>query len=72
MGGKARAPTKEARDLIRTVEREGCAVERLGSGHYRISRPGRAGTVTMSGTTSSSGVWHGTRKKIRVLLGVEV
>jgi hypothetical protein len=72
MGGKARAPTKEARELIRTVERGGCAVERLGSGHFRISRPGRAETVTMSGTAVSGGVWHDTRKKIRVLLGVEV
>lgn len=72
MGGKARAPSKDVRELIRTVEREGCEVERLGSGHFRISRPGHPDTVTLSGTATSSGVQYDTRKKIRILLGVTV
>jgi hypothetical protein len=72
MGGKARAPNKEVRELIRKVEKQGCEVEKLGSGHFRVSRTGRDGVVTISGTEVSYGAWQRNLKLLRSLLSVEV
>jgi hypothetical protein len=67
-----RAATKDTRDLFRKVEAQGCKVERLGSGHYRISKDGDLPTVTMSGTRTSSHTQARQRSLLRKLLGVVV
>lgn len=66
-----KAPNKEVRELLRKVAGLGCEVERLGSGHYRISRPGYEGTVVLSGTNVSRGSWQTTLKLLRGI-GVSV
>lgn len=67
-----KAPNKEVRELLRKVAGQGCEVERLGSGHYRVSKPGNLPTVTLSGTNVAKGTWQRTLKLLRGLLGVEV
>ena len=67
-----KAPNKEVRELLRKVASQGCAVERLGSGHYRVSRPGDMPTVVLSGTAVAKGTWQKTLKLLRGLLRVEV
>jgi len=69
---KVRAPTKDVRELIRKVAASGCEVSHLGSGHYRISRPGDFPTVTISGTSVSPHTFKRQKSLIRKLLGVEV
>lgn len=72
MGGQARAPNKELRELIRKVEKQGCIVERTKSGHYRVSKPGNLPTVVFSGTSMAKGTWLKQLKMLRTLLSVEV
>jgi hypothetical protein len=51
-----RAPNRETTALLREVMRQGFIVERRGSGHYLISRPGIVERLTISGTDVASGV----------------
>lgn len=67
-----KAPNKEVRELLRKVQGQGCEVVRLGSGHFRISKPGNVPTVTLSGTAMSKSTWMKMTKLIRTLLSVEV
>lgn len=66
------APNKDVRELLRKVSAQGCTVERLGSGHFRVSKPGNLPTVTISGTNVARGTWQKTLKLLRGLLAVEV
>lgn len=51
-----RAPNRETTQLLREVMRQGFIVERRGSGHYMISRPGVVEKLTISGTDVARGV----------------
>ncbi len=70
--GNKQAASKEARQLLRAVRQQGCTVERLGSGHHRISKPGIAETVTISGTKISNGIHQRNLKLLRALFGLEL
>jgi hypothetical protein len=56
--------------LLRTLQRQGFEVERLGSGHWRVSR-GAAESVVMSGTATSRHAFQRTLKLLRGI-GAEV
>lgn len=70
--GNKQAAHKDVRELIRKVESQGCVVERLGSGHFRISKPGDLPTITISGTKVGTHVRARQLSLLRKLLRVEV
>jgi len=51
-----RVPNRETTQLLREVVRQGFIVERRGSGHFMISRPGIVDKLTISGTDVANGV----------------
>ena len=68
--GDGKAPSKEIRELLRKCENQGCEVERLGSGHFRVSKPGNLPTVTISGTRVAHRTFQKQKSLIKRLLGV--
>lgn len=67
-----KAPSKDMRELLRKLTAQGATIERLGSGHFRVSRPGAFPVVTLSGTAVGGGTWQKMRSLLRRLLHFEV
>ena len=52
--------------LVRALRKQGFTVERTGSGHWKVSRPGREGSVVL-GFSPRTGGLHKTLKRLSEL-----
>lgn len=59
MSGRA-----EAMKLVKSLRKQGFDVERTGSGHWKVSRPGRQGFVIMGFSPGGTGL-HKTMKMLK-------
>lgn len=49
--------------LVKDLRKQGFDVDRTGSGHWKVTRPGRSGSVVMGFSPTSSGK-HRTLKRL--------
>ena len=70
-GGRLKVPDKDVDAILRKAAQLGGKYERQGNDHFRVTRPGRSGSVTVAGTPSRAALDR-IRKRIRTELGLAV